>query len=35
MNKKQNTEQQTQETKTAECDKAVSLRHGLYVSLDI
>ena len=30
MNKKPNTERQTQESKTAECEKAVSLRHGLY-----
>ena len=30
MNEKLKTEHQTQETKTAECDKAVSLRHGLY-----
>lgn len=30
MNKKIKTERLTQETKTAECEKAVSLRHGLY-----
>ncbi len=29
MNKKQNTEQQTRKTKTAESEQAVSLRHGL------
>lgn len=29
MNKKQETERQTQETKNAECEKAVSLRHLL------
>jgi len=29
MNKKLKTERQTQKTKTAECEKAVSLRHGL------
>jgi len=30
MNKKLKTGQQTQESKIAECEKAVSLRHGLY-----
>jgi len=29
MNKKQNTERQTQETKNAECENAVSLRYEL------
>ena len=29
MNKKLKTERQTRKTKTAVCDKAVSLRHGL------
>jgi hypothetical protein len=29
MNKKLNTERQTQRTQNAECDNAVSLRHGL------
>jgi hypothetical protein len=29
MNKKQNTERQTRKTKNAECENAVSLRHGL------
>jgi len=31
MNKKLNTEQQTRKSKNAECEKAVSLRHGLGV----
>lgn len=30
MNKKLNTEQPTRKTKNAECEKSVSLRHGLY-----
>lgn len=29
MDKKQNTEQQNRKTKNAECEEAVSLRHGL------
>jgi hypothetical protein len=29
MNKEQKTERQTQELENAECEKAVSLRHGL------
>ncbi len=29
INKKQNTERQTRKSKNAECEKAVSLRHGL------
>lgn len=33
MNKKNKTEQQTQEIKNAECEKAVSLRHGLGATL--
>ncbi len=29
MNKKQKTERKTRKTKNAECERAVSLRHGL------
>lgn len=32
-NKKQNTERQTRKPKNSECEKAVSLRHGLYAGL--
>lgn len=34
INKKQNTERKTRKAKTAECEKAVSLRHGLYAFLN-
>jgi hypothetical protein len=33
MNKKQNTERQTRKAQNAECENAVSLRHGLGYNL--